>query len=121
MRADTPLQQEGYEKCGLSLARVRPLTGRMHQIRLMFAEMGTPVACDPLYGTGRTLRERDLVPASPEPERIVAQRTCLHSSSIRFVHPKTAEKVGYTAPLPADMEDALRLLRGLPRLSLNLS
>ncbi len=35
----------------LVLARVRPLTGRKHQIRVQLADAGLPILGDPLYGT----------------------------------------------------------------------
>jgi len=36
---------------GLGLLRVRPLTGRKHQLRVQLAEAGLPILGDPLYGT----------------------------------------------------------------------
>ena len=38
-------------KNDLVLVRVRPLTGRKHQIRVQLAESGLPILGDPLYGT----------------------------------------------------------------------
>jgi tRNA pseudouridine32 synthase/23S rRNA pseudouridine746 synthase len=39
-----------FEK-GLALLRVRPATGRKHQIRVQLADAGLPILGDPLYGT----------------------------------------------------------------------
>ncbi len=36
---------------GLALLRVRPQTGRKHQIRVQLADAGLPILGDPLYGT----------------------------------------------------------------------
>jgi tRNA pseudouridine32 synthase / 23S rRNA pseudouridine746 synthase len=36
---------------GLALLRLRPTTGRKHQLRVQLAEAGLPVLGDPLYGT----------------------------------------------------------------------
>ena len=39
---------------GLGLLRIRPSTGRKHQIRVQLAEEGLPILGDPLYGTVRS-------------------------------------------------------------------
>jgi len=47
---------------GLVLTRVRPGTGRKHQIRVQLAHEGLPILGDPLYGT---VRSHDPDEASP--------------------------------------------------------
>jgi len=47
-------------KNGLVLARVRPLTGRKHQIRVQLAHEGLPILGDPLYGSVRSHNPDDL-------------------------------------------------------------
>ncbi len=43
---------ELLERAGsLALYRIRPTTGRKHQIRVQLAEVGLPISGDPLYGT----------------------------------------------------------------------
>lgn len=81
-----------------ALVLVRPRTGRTHQIRLMFSELGHPVACDSTYGA-----KKALLP--------VLQRQALHSSRLGFVHPNTGRPVSFEAELPADMREAVMLLR----------
>jgi tRNA pseudouridine32 synthase/23S rRNA pseudouridine746 synthase len=44
---------------GLLLARVRPFTGRKHQIRVQLAHEGLPILGDPLYGTVRSYEPDD--------------------------------------------------------------
>ncbi|MDR7519013.1 MAG: RluA family pseudouridine synthase, partial [Armatimonadota bacterium] len=39
------------------------------------------------------------------------RRQALHAHRLAFAHPETGEEMDLTAPLPADMEDALALLR----------
>lgn len=47
------LELETLERrSGLALVRVRPHTGRKHQIRLQLAAVGLPIVGDPLYGRG---------------------------------------------------------------------
>jgi tRNA pseudouridine32 synthase/23S rRNA pseudouridine746 synthase len=45
---------------GLVLARVRPSTGRKHQIRVQLAHEGLPILGDPLYGSVRSNHPEDL-------------------------------------------------------------
>jgi 23S rRNA pseudouridine1911/1915/1917 synthase len=79
---------------------VRPQTGRTHQIRVHFASLGHPVLGDRVYG-GR-LAMLDAVPA---------HRQMLHAERLGFVHPEQGHYLEFSAPLPADMEGVLRILR----------
>lgn len=76
---------------GLSLVRLRPETGRTHQIRVHMSHIGCPLLGDRLYG--RACREID--------------RPALHSSALRLVHPLTRETIAVSAPLPEDMRALL--------------
>ena len=75
------------ERDGLSLLRLRPETGRTHQIRVHMAYLGCPLLGDRLYGKASGLIDR---PA-------------LHSAGLTFVHPLTGERVELAAPVPEDM------------------
>ncbi len=81
-----------------TLTECRLLTGRTHQIRVHMAYIGHPVAGDRKYGSKKC------------PFSIEGQ--ALHSKVLSFVHPRTEEKMEFTAPLPEDMESILRQLRG---------
>jgi len=48
------------EESGLALVRVRPSTGRKHQIRVQLAHAGLPILGDPLYGTVRSHNPDDI-------------------------------------------------------------
>ena len=61
-------------------------TGRTHQIRVHMAYLGHPVAGDAVYGPRGT------------PRKLCGQ--CLHAGHIAFTHPKTGERMDFTAPLP---------------------
>jgi len=96
---------------GLSLVRARPLTGRMHQIRVHLAHLGHPILGDKLYtGKGelymkavlKTLDEADLA-------KLGAPRQMLHAHRLRLPHPETGQELSISAPCP---EDFSRLLRG---------
>ncbi|MFI5178646.1 MAG: RluA family pseudouridine synthase [Vicinamibacterales bacterium] len=81
---------------GMSLVEARPRTGRTHQIRVHLAAIGHPIIGDRVYG---------------KPSQLVA-RQFLHARRIVFAHPRTGERVEFDAPLPADLEAALRKARG---------
>jgi len=69
---------------GRTLLLVRPKTGRTHQIRVHLSSIGHPVVGDPLYGRGEG-------------------RLMLHSWKLSFRHPRTGEKVSFSAPPPAEL------------------
>lgn len=64
-----------------------PLTGRHHQIRAQFAAVGWPIRGDLKYGARRS---------SP------SGRIMLHGYRIEFDHPRSGERMTFTAPLPRD-------------------
>ena len=97
----------------LSLLEIRPLTGRTHQIRSHLASEGRPVFGDILY-KGRETRllklkkdERELAVKA----LALVERQALHAKILGFTHPAKGEYVEFEAPLPADMQQALKLLR----------
>ena len=78
-----------------SLLRVRLETGRTHQIRVHLAAIGHPVCGDPQYGGGRC------------GARLGLARQFLHSSQLRFEHPKGGNTVSCESKLPVDLRRAL--------------
>ena len=79
-------------------------TGRTHQIRVHFQHLGFPVAGDDTYGQRQTKRLAELT-------HYEAPRVLLHAHKLAFTHPRTGKKVSFIAPIPADMEEALKFLR----------
>ena len=61
-------------------------TGRMHQARVQLARAGAPIAGDVLYGG------------------VEAPRLLLHAQSISFEHPRSRQRVTYSAPRPPEFE-----------------
>ena len=70
---------------GVSLLDVHILTGRTHQIRVHMRHIGHPVCGDPIYGSAKGAK----VP-----------RLMLHAYSLTFTHPRTGERLTFTAELP---------------------
>jgi RluA family pseudouridine synthase len=92
----------------------RPLTGRMHQIRVHLAATGAPVLNDGLYGDpGSVLLLSGLkrMYKGREAERPLVSRLALHAAAVGFAHPASGEPVEIAAPLPNDLEVALKYLR----------
>jgi 23S rRNA pseudouridine1911/1915/1917 synthase len=104
---------------GFALVRAKPKTGRTHQIRLHLAHLRTPVLCDRLYGgrariTSGELRAmtrcKPLVAGAPE-EAVLLDRQALHAHRLAIIHPLSGKPLAFEAPLPADMDRLLVVLR----------
>jgi len=99
----------------ISYMRVRPKTGRTHQIRVHLAHIGNPVLCDRLYGAMSNVSRSFLISGRdtfPESKRdILLTRQALHAESIEFTHPSSGKRMKVTAPVPADICDVLNALR----------
>jgi tRNA pseudouridine65 synthase len=86
-----------------SLVEARPLTGRLHQVRRHLKHISCPLIGDVNYGKGehnRLFRERHNL-----------HRLFLHATRLRLPHPAQGGRLDITSPLPADLEDVLRVLR----------
>ncbi len=84
-----------------TLLEAAPRTGRTHQIRVHLAAIGHPILGDSRYGGG-----------GDEAKRLDLVRPFLHSWRLAFEHPVTGERIEIEDPLPPDLEEALRRVRG---------
>ena len=78
-------------------------TGRTHQIRVHLASKGHPLLGDPVYGGDGTRFEAR--------HRALLCGQCLHAGELTLTHPTTHERMTFHAPLPADFNTVLDLLR----------
>jgi RluA family pseudouridine synthase len=98
---------------GFAWLECRPLTGRTHQIRVHLAASGTPILNDPFYGNETRLLLSGLKRGykGREEEKPLVARLALHAAALTFTHPLTREPMALAAPLPNDLEVALKYLR----------
>jgi 23S rRNA pseudouridine1911/1915/1917 synthase len=83
------------------LIEARPVTGRLHQVRVHLEAIGCPILGDAFYG--------------PKRARSAAARLMLHSHRLVFAHPRTGETLDIHTAWPRDMRRMLRDLRLSPR------
>ncbi len=98
-----------FGSCGpYSWIEAKPKTGRTHQIRVHLAANGLSIVCDPLYsGNQKPLRLSEIKKkwnGDEDEERPLLSRLALHAYKIEISHPKSGEKMIFTAPYPKDME-----------------
>jgi 23S rRNA pseudouridine1911/1915/1917 synthase len=88
-----------------ALVRLRPRTGRRHQIRVHLEAIGHPIVGDKLYGVDPRWYVRALERGESETMRraLLAPRHLLHAAALELAHPLTGEELRIEAPLPADM------------------
>jgi 23S rRNA pseudouridine955/2504/2580 synthase len=98
------LGQAGEE---LAWVAVKPVTGRMHQIRVHLASIGTPIVGDFKYG-GTEVRGRGSI----------ENKLHLHARSIDIAHPGEG-RLQVTAPLPKHMLRTWSLLGFDPNAAAN--
>ena len=91
----------------VSLLRLKPKTGRTHQLRVHLADLGFPIVGDRIYGHKRTNRERRSLSGSVLD---TFPRQALHSAKLSFLHPGSERPMACFAPLPPDMRELLRIL-----------
>lgn len=83
----------------LSLVSVVIETGRTHQIRVHMKHHGTPVLGDSVYGTPSVN------------SKLGIKRQMLHAYKLVFDHPLTGQRMEFTAEVPQDMQQAIKLIK----------
>jgi 23S rRNA pseudouridine1911/1915/1917 synthase len=92
-------------KCWSSWLRIKPRTGRTHQIRVHLADQGHPIVGDKVYG---------YKPSGGRGHGKLAgldfPRQVLHAKKITFRHPRSGVLIASVAPLPPDISALLKQL-----------
>lgn len=79
-------------------------TGRTHQIRVHMSSIGHSLIGDSVYG---------VIPKNAPSFAKYFPRQALHAGYLAFVHPRTEEKMSFSAPLPPDMQELQDQLENL--------
>lgn len=86
---------------GVSEVEVRILTGRTHQIRSHFSDVGHALIADELYGGVKVISQLKPSPVLDAVKHLTRQ--ALHAHKLAFLHPITREPMMFVAPLPPDL------------------
>ncbi len=86
---------------GYAYVKVKPITGRTHQIRVHLSAIGHPCIADPLYSNSKEFVVNGVT---------VLSRQALHAYRLKFTHPVNGE-MEFIAPLQEDMKLTLNVLR----------
>lgn len=85
-------------RSGLTWVELRPLTGRMHQLRVHCASHGFPIVGDTKYGLDEETKAKE--------------RLCLHAFSLSF-ETQNGRRLTFEAPFPKHFKDHLHALSWL--------
>jgi 23S rRNA pseudouridine955/2504/2580 synthase len=97
-----------------TLNECKPITGKLHQIRIHLAAQNAALAGDVTYGGTAPylshIKTKYKVAKNKE-ERMLISRTALHAYSIKFKNPVNGEDLEFTAPYPKEFGVFLKLLK----------
>ncbi|MGD6858602.1 MAG: RluA family pseudouridine synthase [Enterobacteriaceae bacterium] len=85
-----------------TLLKIKPITGRTHQIRIHSSFIGHPIALDYKYG--------DVI-FNKKMKEIGLNRFFLHSKKIKFFHPFKKKKITIIAKVEKNLKKVINILR----------
>ncbi len=89
-------------------------TGRTHQIRVHFKQIGHPLFNDEEYGGNQILKGTTFTKYKQFIQNCfkICTRQALHAKSLGFLHPTTREEVNFDSELAEDMQQLIEKWRG---------
>ena len=104
------LERFGYT----TLVECKLETGRTHQIRVHFKQLGHPLFNDAEYGGDQILKGTTFTKYKQFILNCfkICQRQALHAKSLGFSHPTTGKEVNFDSELAEDMEQLIEKWRG---------
>ena len=96
----------------ISYVKLRPTTGRTHQIRVHMKSIGHPILSDEKYSGGKLMIKSFHVKYTNMLKRIMKKvdRVALHARSIEIIHPGTKDKIMFSSPIPSDINEVIKIL-----------
>lgn len=96
---ELPFQVDKYPTSRYSLLKVKPHTGRKHQIRRHLRHVGHPIVGDITHGVGKHNRFFE--------NQFQVRRLLLACTGISFPHPITGSRLSIAAPLADEFKNLL--------------
>jgi len=108
---------------GFTYVRLRPRTGRTHQLRVHMQHVKHPIIADRMYGGGGKFGMEELAAKSSlelestdeEGDNLLIVRQALHARRLRFRHPEDDRPMEFEAPLPGDFQRTLDALAAIKK------
>lgn len=95
---------------GFAIVHLHPKTGRTHQLRVHMSAKGHPMMGDTFYG-GHLFTAREITGDKNASDEPLIPYQSLHAYRLSFTHPILEKPITIEAPLPAQLQSVVDLLR----------
>ena len=98
--------------------RLKPHTGRTHQLRVHLSHIGAGILCDKLYAGHSIVTPSQIAVGCGdsrskviEDEPPILTRQALHARKLTITHPQSGKPMTFEAPIPNDIQGVIDLLK----------